>query len=66
MSINAIGDTENDRVAFIALHGFKILYKERLVSVGLEKVFFFRCALPPLGKQLVDQFLFCRLILPEY
>ena len=57
MSINTIGNAENDRIAFITLHGFEIFDEERLFPIILEEVFLFRCALPPLGKQFINQVL---------
>ena len=59
LCINAIGNTENDRISFVTLHSFKVLYKERLVPIVLEEIFFFWRALPPLRKQLINQVLLC-------
>ena len=57
MRINTIGNAENNRIAFITLHGFEIFDEERLFPIVLEEVFLFRCALPPLGKQFINQVL---------
>ena len=48
MHINAIGNTENNCISFITLHGFEIFDEERLFHIILEEIFLFQCALPPL------------------
>ena len=57
LRINAIGNTENNCISLITLHGLKVFNKERLVSIVLEEIFFFRCALPSLRKQFINQVL---------
>ena len=57
LCINAIGNAENDGISLVTLYCFKIFDKEWLVSIILEEKLLFRCALPPLRKQLINQIL---------
>ena len=57
LCVYAIGNAENNSISFVALYGFEVLDKERFVAVILEEELFFRCILPPFGKQFVDQIL---------
>ena len=57
LRIPAIGNAEDDGVALITLHRFKVLDEERFLSIVPEEKFLFRSVLPLFGKQPVNQIL---------